>query len=125
MRIIRGIKDSPISPIVTEHSGVEREERWEGDVGAAVSDILRTHAPRIWVYFAEHDDWVGDKGRVDVYRALKEGGGAFNAGNGLGAGEAVFGSGVPHDFCISECCVYLMPYSWLLIHNLKPPGVRL
>ncbi|KAF9508242.1 hypothetical protein BS47DRAFT_239743 [Hydnum rufescens UP504] len=114
MRIIKGIQDLPSyddppleegEEIRTSGGGTkgEKEESWGMGEGGAVADVLRTNAKGIWVYFAERDNWVGEKGRVEIYRALKEGGGAFDEGMGNGSGEAVFGSdGVPHDFCISE-----------------------
>lgn len=93
----------------------------------SVADVLKHEAKRIWVYYGDGDQWVPEHSAKEVFQVLREHGGArselevaASKGKGIGKfqgensassrrnwldgvnGEVVFGSGVPHDFCISE-----------------------
>lgn len=95
---------------------------------AGVADVLRQESRRIWAYYGDGDRWVPDRMAETVYKLLREAGGAktrqevaaekrkgrFQGGarrrwlDGV-CGEVVFGTGIPHDFCISEYhgCIYI------------------
>jgi hypothetical protein len=60
--------------------------------------LLSENRHRIWMYFAEKDDWVGDQ-RENVLSAF---------GVDLESAKIVHGQGdIPHAFCIRELCVSL------------------
>jgi hypothetical protein len=55
---------------------------------------MREHQHKLWLYFAEHDDWVGD-GREEIIKAFHP--------QDREAVRVVHGeAGIPHAFCISE-----------------------
>jgi hypothetical protein len=56
-------------------------------------DLIKEHKDRIWIYFAERDEWVGES-REKVVKTLDYDAGSLR----IVQGEA----GVPHAFCISE-----------------------
>lgn len=98
--------------------------------GPSVADILKHEARRIWVYYGDGDQWVPEHSAKEVFAVLRENGGArselevaadvvkgsrFQSGSSAKArrkwldgvcGEVVFGSEVPHDFCISTLFIY-------------------
>lgn len=57
------------------------------------SALLEKHKDRIWLYYGERDDWVGDQ-REAVLRAI-------DAHPGY-AGVVYGHKDIPHAFCISE-----------------------
>ncbi len=96
---------------VRNAESVKKEEDLISDTADEVRttrDVLKIHAKKIWAFYAfEEDGWVREQGRLEAFRALKEGGGAANYEGmkvlpGEGVGEVVFGDDVPHDFCISK-----------------------
>lgn len=94
---------------------------------SSLDDTLKQEAKKIWVYFGDNDRWVPESSAKEVFQVLREAGGAktkaevvrrigksrFHANsdnaqtnesewNDQVAGEVIFGTGIPHDFCISE-----------------------
>ena len=58
--------------------------------------LMDEHQHKLWLYFAEHDDWVGDSKEEII--------GAFHPDHK--AVRIVHGEAdIPHAFCISESCV--------------------
>jgi len=61
-------------------------------------ELINEHQHKLWLYFAEHDDWVGDSRGVIIktfhpdHEAVR-----------IVCGEA----DIPHAFCISESGVWL------------------
>ena len=54
-------------------------------------DLLREHQHKIWLYFAKHDDWVGDS-REEITRVFHPDHEAVRVVHG--------GADIPHAFCI-------------------------
>jgi hypothetical protein len=56
-------------------------------------ELMNEHQHKLWLYFAEHDDWVGDSKEEII--------GTFHADHE--AVRIVHGEAdIPHAFCISE-----------------------
>lgn len=62
-------------------------------IGVLDGALMREHQHKLWLYFAEHDDWVGDS-REEIIRTFHPDHEAVRAVHG--------DSDVPHAFCISE-----------------------
>ena len=92
--------------------------------------VLQQESRRIWAYYGDADDWVPVRMAESAYKILREAGGARTrqevaAEKGKGkfqggtrrkwlegvCGEVVFGTGIPHDFCISKPCSYFTIYT--------------
>jgi Lipid-droplet associated hydrolase len=58
-----------------------------------ISQLKESHR-RLWMYFAERDDWVGEQ-RESILQAFDAGDESVNVVHGH--------RGIPHAFCISEC----------------------
>ena len=67
--------------------------------------LMNEHQHKLWLYFAEHDDWVGDS-REEVIRTFHPDYEVVR----IVHGEA----DIPHAFCISESGVYVL---WGFIHG--------
>ena len=61
--------------------------------------LMNEHQHKLWLYFAEHDDWVGDS-REEVIRTFHPDYEVVR----IVHGEA----DIPHAFCISESGVYVL-----------------
>jgi hypothetical protein len=95
--------------------------------GGNIADVLKAEARKVWIYYGSHDDWVPDGAAAEVFKILREGGGPmtrqeieaeklklgkrsrFHKAEGNKkkwttgvCGEVICGTGVTHDFCISE-----------------------
>lgn len=55
---------------------------------------LKEHQNKLWLYFAEHDDWVGE-GREEIIKT-------FHPGHELAVRVVQGEADMPHAFCISE-----------------------
>lgn len=101
-----------------------------------VSNVLMEESRRVWAYYGDSDGWVPDKHAKEVYMILRENGGAKTrqevaADKGKGkyqsgaatrrkwlegvCGEVVFGTDVPHDFCISE---FFLPFRGFIFRSV-------
>lgn len=100
---------------------------------STLDTTLKLEAKKIWVYFGDNDRWVPENSAKKVFQVLRESGGArtkaevvrrignsrFHANGDCGqnesewkdhvAGEVVFGTGIPHDYCISESPTFWHP----------------
>ncbi|KAF8323270.1 hypothetical protein DL93DRAFT_2162444 [Clavulina sp. PMI_390] len=116
-------------------------------VVAPVADILRHEAKRIWVYFGDGDDWLTERGAKEVFSLLRQNGGALSDGEvgrkrskgkfhrsskagsrgrpwwqGV-SGEVVFGTDIPHDFCINhDVVIGQLCSKWLADGGLVVPS---
>jgi hypothetical protein len=61
-------------------------------------DLIQRKNHRLWMYFAEQDDWVGNH-REHILRAFSEDGELVQVVHGA--------QGIPHAFCISENILFL------------------
>ena len=59
--------------------------------------LMIEHQHKLWIYFAEHDDWVGDN-REEIINTFRPDHGAVRVVHGEGD--------IPHAFCISESGVH-------------------
>lgn len=65
------------------------------DSNGSVGQSLREHSERMWFYYAEKDDWVGNE-KEEVIQVLKEAHEEHHV-------RVVHGQeGIPHSFCISK-----------------------
>ena len=64
-------------------------------------ELLREHQDKLWLYFAESDDWVGES-REEIVRAFRSDHEPIHVVHG----EA----DIPHEFCISGCRLLLLVY---------------
>lgn len=60
--------------------------------------LMNEHQHKLWLYFAEYDDWVGES-REDIIKTFHPNHGAVRVVHGK--------ADVPHAFCISESGVWL------------------
>ena len=70
-------------------------------------ELMIEHQHKLWLYFAEHDNWVGDS-REEIIETFHPDHGAVRVAHGEGD--------IPHAFCISESGVWLAGISrWLTV----------
>lgn len=68
------------------------------DSKTSVGQLLREHSDKMWFYYAEKDDWVGNE-KETVLGILK----GVHEGHHV---RVVHGQeGIPHSFCVSEYSV--------------------
>jgi hypothetical protein len=96
LSVLRSLIDTP-SSVLAALSMAHEEMDTIKDLDV---ELLRAHRQKLYFYFAEKDDWVGEQ-REEIMKALN-----YEAGDV----KVVHGErDIPHAFCISE----LPPFQWV------------